>query len=430
MKKILTFLGLSPKETLYRFEGSNYKGEVFGVALREFVAFDEMVVFVTKQAKLSTYPVLEQLKDERIRAVNIPTGETTDEQWAIFESVTGAVDDGDEVVFDITHGLRSLPFLVFLAAAFLKSAKNVTIAGIYYGALELQKTPDGYSQPAPVIDLTEFVSLLDWLSGSEQFIRTGNAAGLVRLLRDQRPNNGTNPESRKVGMQISDAAKSLEETSRALRLTLPDQAMQASETLQGKLGVAADTLKQYARPFTLLSRKVAESYAPLAMAMPRDPANQAAALLRERQLINWYLDRNLFVQAMAVAREWLVSWVMLAVGYGDIYKNPERHHTDKALGKLCHQLRQGGKSQQEASRRGAPCTADGDLSPSLDERLNDIPKLQETLRLFSQISDLRNQLLHAGKRPQTTPVETLEKNARKYCEQLAAWPVPPTTPDA
>lgn len=415
MKKILTFLGnrLFDKPTSYTFDGKDYEGFVFGEALRQFVEYDEMVVFVTEQAEEKAYPVLAALRDERIRPLRIPTGETTEEQWAIFEAVTGAVEEGDEVSFDITHGLRSLPFLVFLAAAFLKSAKQVKIAGIYYGAFELQKDSSGNQRPAPVIELSEFVTLLDWLNGSEQFIHTGNAAGLVRLLRAQRPpQRDATPEVRAAGKQLSQAASALEETSRALRLILPDQAMTASEQLQGALGAAAGAIQQHARPFTVLANQVTDSYAPLALADARDSAHQAAALIRERNLIGWYLERNLVVQAMAVAREWLVSWTMLALGFTNVYDKAQRGEVDRALGGAIHQRPKPGQRLDDALL-------------SNGRRLTKIPRLKETLVLFGQIGDLRNELLHAGKRPHATEGETLERNARTYCERLNEWPVPP-----
>jgi CRISPR-associated DxTHG motif protein len=145
--KIITFLGKYPKETIYSYGDNTYKGKVFAEALHQFCQYDSMLVCVTEEAKATSWPVLEALGDSRIKAVEIPTGKTTEEMWDTFKNVTNYVDEGDRVIFDITHGLRSLPFLVFLFAAYLKSAKNVEIQAIYYGAFELGDT--NKKLPAP-----------------------------------------------------------------------------------------------------------------------------------------------------------------------------------------------------------------------------------------------------------------------------------------
>ncbi len=90
-----------------------------------------------------------------------------------FDKVIEQINEGETVIFDITHGLRSIPFLAFLFAAFLKTAKQVTIEAIYYGALELGDRDKGI--PAPVIDLSEYVAMLDWITATDQFGTHGNA---------------------------------------------------------------------------------------------------------------------------------------------------------------------------------------------------------------------------------------------------------------
>ena len=262
MKKIISFLGTNTNSTEYSLDGQIYTGDVFAQALRQFLEFDQMLVFVTKEAKTKSFPVLEALDDERIVPVEIPIGENAGEMWQIFEALTSRIVDNDVVSFDITHGLRSIPFLVFLAAAFLKSAKQVKIRGIYYGAFELQQDSQGNPRPAPIIDLSEFVTLLDWLNASEQFRRFGNASELAAQLR----RSGSDPSLYK-------AAEALEKVSRSLRLILPDQAMKASKELQESLNEATEAIEQKVRPFAVLSQRVKDSYEPLALDRPRSKDN-------------------------------------------------------------------------------------------------------------------------------------------------------------
>ena len=127
----------------------------------------------------------ELMEDDRVQALPIKTGNDTGEMWDIFMTIAGEIEAEETVIFDITHGLRSLPFLVFLFAAYLKSAKGVKIRGIYYGALELSK-----DNVTPVINLSEFVEMLDWLGASERFIEMGDGSALAELLKSRVERSG------------------------------------------------------------------------------------------------------------------------------------------------------------------------------------------------------------------------------------------------
>ena len=96
----------------------------------------------------------------------------------VLSSIFFWVDNWEVVAFKFVFLLAG--GFVFLFAAYLKAAKNVTIDAIYYGALELGNSETGI--PAPVIDLSEFVSMIDWLTATDQFIKTGNGKSLANLL--------------------------------------------------------------------------------------------------------------------------------------------------------------------------------------------------------------------------------------------------------
>lgn len=419
MRKIITFLGVYPRMTNYSYQDEVYQGQVFAEALHKFQDYDQMLVFVTEKALENAFPVLAALSDERIVPVSIPNGENTEEMWDIFEVLTDQVDEGDTVIFDITHGLRSLPFLVFLAAAFLKSAKQVTIEGVYYGAFELQRDADGNPRPAPVIEMSEFVGLLDWLNASDQFIKFGNAAALAGLLREAKPHYTVlkkDKKAKKLSKQLTKAASALEKTSRALRLILPDQAMEASEELQGVLGTAATAVKRWARPFAVMARHVTRAYAPLALGKPRASENLTASLNRERQLVAWYLERDQLVQAIAIAREWIVTWGLCSAGFVEGYDKGIRREVEEAFGKANWQ-RQSNKGKFD------------DYEFETGIHLHEIDSIVEALQLYSKLGNVRNTLLHAGKRPSQVPSQKLEKQVRTLCEQLNNLPIPESKED-
>jgi len=411
MHKVVTFLGIRPQSTEYSYSGKTYAGQVFAEALRQFLGdFDQMLVFVTESAYRNTYPVLDALHDERIRPVHIPNGETTEEMWTTFEAVTNAVDEGDTVTFDITHGLRSIPFLVFLAAAFLKSAKRVTIQAIYYGAFELNRDASGAPRPAPVIELTDFVSLLDWLDASNQFVSLGDASSLAALVFAAQPHymlRQRDDVARQQSKQLSDAAGALNNVSLALRLILPDQVMEASHKLQGTLLGATAATRQWARPFTVLAEQVAHAYEPLGLSNPHAEENRVTSLSKELAMVQWYLDRNLIVQAVVLGREWLVTWGVVQAGLGNPYDNKTvRDEVEKAFG---------------AASSGRGHYPDHVFSSG--RSLHKLPSQEQAIRLFGQLGEVRNTLCHANKRLDQQKAQGLEKNARKWCQELNNLPI-------
>jgi CRISPR-associated Csx2 family protein len=88
------------------------------------------------------------------------------------------VQEGDEIVFDITHGFRSLPMIAMLTIAYLKQVKGVKVQHVSTGFDAKDE------QGTPVFDLTPFANLLDWLAAAKMFTATGDSSELGRLIQD------------------------------------------------------------------------------------------------------------------------------------------------------------------------------------------------------------------------------------------------------
>ena len=71
-----------------------------------------------------------------ISAVLIPQGSDTEEMMEIFQTIYKMVSFGEEIVFDVTHSFRSIPFLAASVLNYAKTMKNCSLRGIYYGAFE------------------------------------------------------------------------------------------------------------------------------------------------------------------------------------------------------------------------------------------------------------------------------------------------------
>ncbi len=146
--KLLTFLGKGNyQETTYCWREKEYSTKFAPIASCHFLNPDHLVVFLTNEARDEVFDEFAKSIPHHVRVlpVEVPLGKTEGELWKIFEQILSSVksgDDGvsvksgDEIAFDITHGMRSSPLLSMLVAAFLKSGFNIQIKAVLYGAFE------------------------------------------------------------------------------------------------------------------------------------------------------------------------------------------------------------------------------------------------------------------------------------------------------
>ncbi|MFM7368911.1 MAG: TM1812 family CRISPR-associated protein, partial [Sphaerospermopsis kisseleviana] len=100
---------------------------------------------------------------------------------------------------------------------------------------------------APVIDLSEFISMLDWLTATDQFIKTGNGQSLANLLL-----NG-NTASQELAAGVNGI-------SQGLQLLRPMDVLEKSALLPELIAKAAPTVSQSELPFLTLLRRVEKDY--------------------------------------------------------------------------------------------------------------------------------------------------------------------------
>ena len=413
--KLLTFLGTRPIETTYVMPGGEeYTAPFCGVALAHALSVDKVVVFVTEQARRVSLPTFEERVSDTpasVRAVDIPGDATEAELWEIFRAVVGAVENEERVVFDITHGFRSVSFLSFLAASYLRVVKDVRLEKVFYGNFEASDrsvTP----HRAPVIDLTSLAGLLDWMMAADRFERFGDARDLAALLRAAIPPwdlQKDSPDLKAQAAHIRRAAGTMEKVSRSLRLIRPQETMQASADLVRQLPEAASDIRQAAPPFELLVTPVVDAYRPLALDVKGGDVHPLDVLVREREMIGWYVERNQYVQALALAREWLVSWVM---AWLDMWHFNDKDARERVEWTITGAIRR--------RRREESMTKEGEHEIDL----SGIPHLEDALTLFDQIGQVRNDLLHAGKRRSPLDAQKAEQRILQQCEEIQRLPLP------
>ena len=367
--KLITFLGITSYDEIeYRWNDLSYKTKFVQEAFVHWLKPEATCVLLTEKARAGQWQDLHQKLQGHTHTVeiDIPDGKNEAELWEIFEAISEVVQEGDEIAFDITHSFRSLPMIALLTIAYLKQVKGVKVQYVLYGAYEARD-----NQGAPVFDLTPFADLLDWLAAAKMFTATGDSSELGRLIQDVQDaahrNKRAHAENPPLALKNYGAA--LEEVSDDLLLARVPNLPDSIRRLAQRQSKANTEVGQWTQPLTLLLDKIATAYAPF----------QDDSLPTQAKLIRWYLNHNHIMQAMTLAREWVVSYHLHKEGR-DWRSRKEREQMEKRLG----------ESLQQDS-------------------------------LWSKIAEIRNDLAHCGfgrEEGQVLSATSIRQNAEEVVKQI------------
>jgi CRISPR-associated DxTHG motif protein len=366
--KLITFLGITDYEEVeYRWHDLSKPTKFVQEALVHWLKPEATCVLLTEKARARHWNDLSQRLQghTQIVEVDIPDGKSEEELWEIFEAISKAVQEGDEIVFDITHGFRSLPMIAMLTIAYLKQVKGVKVQHVVYGVYERD------NPMAPILDLTPFADLLDWLAAAKMFITTGDSSELGQLIQEIQNDAYRNREA--YGENLPRALKNfgaaLAEVSDDLLLARVPNLPKSVSNLIEKQKRASAEVSDWTPPLTLLLDKIADAYEPF----------QDDSLPTQAALIRWYLDHNHIVQAMTLAREWVVSYY----------------------------------AQQKSLSRD-------DAEDELNQRANN-QESDELVQLWSSIRNIRNDLAHCGfgrEEGQVLSATSIRQNAEEVVKQI------------
>jgi len=188
-KKLLTFLGMGEYDKVtYVFGEEKMKVKAAQIASALTVVYtekwtseDSIIVFTTPEAKALRWPALEnellalkKIKDYKwdLKFRMIPNVRNDEDIREVFRIIVEALDNRDEVIFDITHSFRSIPFISLVAINYAKLIKKVNILRIIYGVYVENQ------QEANILNLSPLNELLELTFSVHSFIKHGDAGGL------------------------------------------------------------------------------------------------------------------------------------------------------------------------------------------------------------------------------------------------------------
>jgi hypothetical protein len=162
-----------------------------------------------------------------------------------------------------------------------------------------------------------------------------------------------------------------------------------------------------ARPFSLVLDNVVAAYQPLALEDPTTPEHTRENLGISRRMIHWYADREQWVQAVSLAREWLVSWLMIRLSVYSLTDQAARRKVEYVIGAEAQDYLVARKD----SRHFTPVF------------LAEVEEIESLLSFWLAFTDVRNDIDHAGMRANPGDPQHLINRIRDGIEFLESLEV-------
>jgi hypothetical protein len=403
MSTLLTFLGTGPYEPVsYVWQESDgeqaYRTHLFPLAAYHVFGPGRILLAATREVRegkgKTHYETLQRELGKEgapVEVLAIPDGKSEAELWEIFAKLVENVANEEGLILDITYAFRTLPLLVFAVAVYLRSAKHVQIERIIYGAYEARE-----GDRAPIFDMTPLLELVDWLGGVEFFLRRSDAVLLGERLQRVHQQAWQERRSDELPRKLQILGTGLKSFSEALHLARPLEVMEEAKGLLGRLDEVEPEVRGWAQPFGVVLEQVRQEAEKFAY--PEPHRLDAENLRRQLALIAHCVEKGLTMQAVTLAREWVVSWVILQRGEGDWLDENYREQVEWALGAAAQ------RSQKKEAQ--------------VPDWFDQLPNSQELGRLWNWLVDLRNGVAHCGMRKDRPGLGRIQNRAKELPERL------------
>ncbi len=267
----------------YEFENGIIKeSNFFFIPVKEIYNIDKLFLLGTQDSIWSKIP--QSIEYEQII---IPFGKVEKDQWEIFNIINGLPISNSNLYFDFTHGFRTMPFISLISIFYFKATiPNVNIQKVLYGNFE-GRNPE--TKICPVVDLSGFLNIFDWLYAAKSLTEFGNGEALCDSLRKIPDKNIT-----KLTESIS-AVNSVMQLAYMTELPLH--------------------LEKMARAIKQIDSNSLPAISPLNTVIPelKKLTNlvdyKACEYEKQMSIAKWYYDNNQVTQAVITLREAFVTFI-------------------------------------------------------------------------------------------------------------------------
>lgn len=377
------------KETTYRFGGQEKTTKFAPIAVgccamkpKEGL---ELVALLTDEARAKHGEQLEkEAKEERwsFVPVGIPVGRSEQDLWEIFDAFGRELRQGDELILDLTQGLRHIPALLLSATQYYTVRKDLSLLGIFYGAYD---APDE-NNVKPIFDLTPLYDLSEWTYGVRLLRDYRFSAPLGEMLDRVQRRSYRDPRYRPSRFtKLQQVGGPLQRLESPLISGIP---LEAGFEAQRALDNARSGEEELERipPMKEPWRELKEDLQSVGLQSSGGKRNihlTLEELQRQSRLIEVYLGSGNLWAAANLLREWVISVVIFHSGAAENWLNfgKRRKPAEIKLGAL------------------SGWNKDKNLKQALTE------EQKQLLALWKKVSDRRNALAHAGMREDMTDLQ-------------------------
>jgi len=357
MRKILTFLGTTEyKETTVHIGSYTYgnpdgsksaENTIFPLSLikyyREQNPNEPLSIFflLTEGAKgnqnwKKTQPVLDKWKEEwglNYDTIDVPDDvESSEATLQLVKSMINVLENGDEVVLDVTHCFRDIPLTALVAALYIKEALNVSVQ-ILYGKLKSTKTPDGKEiNNTETKDITYVTQLTEWLYAARLFREYGYSKELGELTYQR--NREIRKQNRGQPKRLNTMKGYLSYLTNSLRLgsiNLLRTSVRAFLFAFEEEDTLINEIHEYVPELDTLLPAILERYDKLDTGMEEVSLN-SAELKAERELLKFYMETNDINMALHLAREYLINIALYKENLSDfVFDKDKREEVSRTI---------------------------------------------------------------------------------------------------
>jgi CRISPR-associated Csx2 family protein len=348
----------------------------------------------------------------QVHPVSIPDGFSEKEVWEIFSRVFGCLEEGDEVILDITHAFRSLPMLGMVLIHYGKALRNIQVRGIYYGAFEklgpasVVRNWDLSDRNAPILDLNSLAELQEWTTAAMEFEKYGSPEPFNQLtqtaigpiLREAKGKDETANQLRNFSGQMRELV-ALIQTNRGKGL------MDFSfEKLKNSLEGLAD--QDYVVPLNPIIDRVKEKLGALNLEGPVET--------RWLRSVHWCMDHGLIQQGITQLQEGILTYLCFYLEEMKLKPGYFQWDDETARNHLSAVLSLAGRGVSEQHWTGVLAE-----KRELSRVLFSIPLIKRLAPTYDGLGDSRNDINHGGY-TKTKKAEAFHKGLKKYTQAIEA----------
>jgi len=380
---------------------------------RNWDSEDRIVIFITKEAKIKNWMdnghidrktkkrkqciglknCIDNLRlNPQVQQIDIPDGHNEDEIWEIFKIVYDSLNSGDKAIFDITHAFRSIPMLAIVLLNYAKVLKNVSLAGIYYGAFEVLGSYHQASEKplekrrAPILDLTTFDQLMDWSFAVDRFLEAGDAKAISGL-------------SKRAVAPVLEKSKGKDRAAAAVKYVADalDTYTRTLATCRGlEISTSVEHLKQELA--NCMDVDLVKPLQPLFEYINKQVGFYKGDIISDGiQAAKWCLEHNLIQQGFTILQEILITNFIICTS-GDPTDKNQRNIAASAI------------SIYQQNIPEDKWTGVAGSFPEITKQYNYLYKKEvDLVEVLDALTELRNDLNHAGFRKQPMKSDVFAK---------------------